>query len=79
MGLFEELLASRGLTGKTRDVFLSPDYEAKHDPFLLPDMQKAVDRLVLARERQDHITIYGDYDIDGLTATAGGCTAATLW
>ncbi|HEX6416727.1 MAG TPA: single-stranded-DNA-specific exonuclease RecJ [Candidatus Saccharimonadales bacterium] len=69
MGLFEELLASRGLTGKTRDVFLSPDYEAKHDPFLLPDMQKAVDRLVLARERQDHITIYGDYDIDGLTAT----------
>lgn len=69
MGLFEELLASRGLVGETRDVFLSPDYDMRHDPFLLPDMQKAVDRLVLARERQDHITIYGDYDIDGLTAT----------
>lgn len=69
MGLFEELLASRGLIGEARDVFLAPDYDAKHDPFLLPDMQKAVDRLVLARERQDHIMIYGDYDIDGLTAT----------
>lgn len=69
MGLFEELLASRGLIGEARDVFLSPNYEARHDPFLLPDMQKAVDRLVVARERQDHITIYGDYDIDGLTAT----------
>lgn len=32
-------------------------------------MEKAVERLVLARERQEHITIYGDYDIDGLTAT----------
>jgi single-stranded-DNA-specific exonuclease len=50
-------------------VFLSPDYDAKHDPFLLPDMHDAVDRLVLARERQEYITIYGDYDIDGLTAT----------
>jgi len=69
MGLFEDLLASRGLVGEARDVFLSPDYNARHDPFLLPDMQKAVDRLVVARERQDHIMIYGDYDIDGLTAT----------
>ena len=32
-------------------------------------MQTAVDRLAKARERQEHITIYGDYDIDGLTAT----------
>jgi single-stranded-DNA-specific exonuclease len=69
MTLFDEILKARGLEGKTRDLFLSPSYDAKHDPFLLPDMQQAVDRLVLARERQDKITIYGDYDIDGLTAT----------
>ena len=69
MTLFEQLLKARGLEGEARDLFLSPQYEAKHDPFLLPDMQAAVDRLVLARERQDRITIYGDYDIDGLTAT----------
>lgn len=49
--------------------FLSPDYSQHHDPFLLPDMDKAVERLVQARQNQDKITIYGDYDIDGLTAT----------
>jgi single-stranded-DNA-specific exonuclease len=69
MTLFERLLAARGLTGQARAAFLSPDYDAKHDPFLLPDMQAAVDRLIVAHERGERITIYGDYDIDGLTAT----------
>lgn len=69
MTLFEQLLRARGLEGEAMGSFLSPNYESRHDPFLLPDMQQAVDRLVLARERQDRITIYGDYDIDGLTAT----------
>jgi single-stranded-DNA-specific exonuclease len=69
MTLFEEILRARGLEGEAREAFLSPDYGAAHDPFLLPDMAKAVERLVGARERQEHIMIYGDYDIDGLTAT----------
>lgn len=69
MGVFEEILTARGLTGAKRDAFLNPSYDAKHDPFLLPDMQKAVDRLVAAQAQQEPITIYGDYDIDGLTAT----------
>lgn len=69
MELFEAILASRGLAGDERDAFLNPVYEMKHDPFLLPDMEKAVQRLVAAREKQQRITIYGDYDIDGLTAT----------
>jgi single-stranded-DNA-specific exonuclease len=69
MSLFDELLKARGLTGKRRDAFLNPSYDTRHDPFLLPDMQSAVDRLVVALERQENITIYGDYDIDGLTAT----------
>ncbi len=69
MSLFEEILRARGLQDATRESFLHPDYDKKHDPFLLPDMAKAVDRLVAAREKQERITIYGDYDIDGLTAT----------
>ena len=69
MSLFEDILTARGITPDTRAVFLSPDYTKKHDPFLLPDMQAAVDRLVSARDKQERITIYGDYDIDGLTAT----------
>lgn len=67
--LFDEILQARGLTGRTRDAFLNPSYDVRHDPFLLPDMGLAVERLVKAREKQEHITIYGDYDIDGLTAT----------
>jgi single-stranded-DNA-specific exonuclease len=70
MGIFEEILKKRGLdTAKKREAFLNPSYDIRHDPFLLPDMQKAVERLVLANEKREHITIYGDYDIDGLTAT----------
>jgi single-stranded-DNA-specific exonuclease len=69
MTLFEQLLIARGLTGDKKASFLSPDYDTQHDPFLLPDMQAAVERIVQAREKQERITIYGDYDIDGLTAT----------
>lgn len=69
MSLFEDILTARGLVGSAREAFLSPEYEKRHDPFLLPDMSAAVERLVLARQRQEKITIYGDYDIDGLTAT----------
>ena len=72
MTLFERILTARGLTTRAaRQVFLQPDYAAvKHDPFLLPDMEKAVVRLKQARERGEKIVIYGDYDIDGLSATA---------
>ena len=69
MTLFDQIVAARGLIGPAAAAFLSPDYTAKHDPFLLPDMDKAVERLVIARQKQEHIMIYGDYDIDGLTAT----------
>lgn len=70
MTLFERILQARGLAGADRESFLYPQYEAGHDPFLLPDMAAAVERLVKARESQEFITVYGDYDIDGLTATA---------
>lgn len=69
MDLFNRILKARGITAEKKAVFLSPQYDAKHDPFLLPDMQLVVDRLIQARAAQEKITIYGDYDIDGLTAT----------
>lgn len=72
MTLFEQILTARGLTTRAvRQAFLQPDYTAvKHDPFLLPDMKKAVARLKQARQQGEKIVIYGDYDIDGLSATA---------
>ena len=72
MTLFERILTARGLaTRSAREAFLQPDYAAvKHDPFLLPDMHKAVARLKQAQKQGEKIVIYGDYDIDGLSATA---------
>ncbi|MDO5343577.1 MAG: DHH family phosphoesterase, partial [Candidatus Saccharibacteria bacterium] len=72
MTLFEQILQARGLrTRAEREAFLTPDYAgAQHDPFLLPDMERAVARLVKARDKGEKIIIYGDYDIDGLSATA---------
>jgi single-stranded-DNA-specific exonuclease len=69
MSLFDRILKNRDITSEQKAIFLSPNYDAKHDPFLLPDMLPAVERLVEARDKQERITIYGDYDIDGLTAT----------
>jgi single-stranded-DNA-specific exonuclease len=69
--IFDELLKARGLDDETaRTAFLNPTYEAAHDPFLLPDMETAVERLVQAHDNAEYITIYGDYDVDGMTATS---------
>ncbi|MEO5949254.1 MAG: DHHA1 domain-containing protein [Candidatus Saccharimonas sp.] len=70
MTLFDQILRARGLAGSAKKAFLRPDYDAGYDPFLLPDMELAAARLVNAQIAQEHITVYGDYDIDGLTATA---------
>jgi single-stranded-DNA-specific exonuclease len=52
------------------EVFLFPVYERdQHDPFLLTDMDAAVARIMLAAERHERVVVYGDYDIDGITAT----------
>lgn len=71
MGLLEDILVARGYkSAQERERFLSPDYERdSHDPFLLPDINRAVDRLVRARAEHETVVIYGDYDIDGLTAS----------
>ncbi|MCL2280600.1 single-stranded-DNA-specific exonuclease RecJ [Candidatus Saccharibacteria bacterium] len=69
--LVAKILASRGIkTATAQRDFLDPDYDKmKHDPFRLWDMKKAVTRIKKALKNNEKITIYGDYDIDGMTAT----------
>ncbi|CAH2031659.1 single-stranded-DNA-specific exonuclease RecJ [Trichlorobacter ammonificans] len=65
------ILASRGFTTPAAaDGFLSPTLAGMTDPGRMAGMEQAVDRLLLARERQEPVCIYGDYDVDGISATA---------
>jgi single-stranded-DNA-specific exonuclease len=65
------ILARRGLDSAQMDRFLYPDYDLHlHDPYLMSDMAEAVDRIVQARAAHEKVVVYGDYDIDGITASA---------
>ncbi len=62
---------ARGLTNQEAlTAFLQKDISQLHDPYLLHDMGKAVERLRQAIERQEQILIYGDYDADGMTSAS---------
>ncbi|MBK5196455.1 MAG: DHH family phosphoesterase, partial [Proteiniphilum sp.] len=66
-----ELLVNKGIeTKENADKFLYPNLEDLHDPFLLPDMDKAIRRIEKALGNKERILIYGDYDVDGTTAVA---------
>ena len=73
--IFEQILENRGISKENREAFLNPDYDNQHDPFLLPDMEKAVERLLVAHKNQEKITVYGDYDVDGVSASTVILTA----
>ncbi len=65
------VLIGRGYTdARAVDHFLNPRLSDLCDPFLLPDMEKAVDRIRRAVESREPIVVFGDYDADGITATA---------
>lgn len=66
--LLKKLLDRRGLSDpKIAEIFLNPDYNRDiHDPYLLKDMHKAVERIVSAVENGERIVIYSDYDADGI-------------
>lgn len=66
-----ELLAARGIsTVKEAEHFFHPSLRDLHDPFLMPDMDRAVARLNRAMGSKERIMVYGDYDVDGTTAVA---------
>jgi single-stranded-DNA-specific exonuclease len=65
-----KILAARGYTPDEAAAFLAPSYdEHLHDPFLLTDMEPAVERILEAAEAGERVAVYGDYDIDGITAS----------
>ena len=67
--LLATVLVSRGIVDDEEiKVFLKPTRNDFHDPYLMPDMKKAVDRIVKAIESQEKVIIYGDYDVDGITS-----------
>lgn len=69
--LMRLLYGERSVTNNQQaQQFLQPDLQMVYSPFMLHDMQKAVDRIKLAIKRQEQITIYGDYDADGITSTS---------
>ena len=67
--LLSTILANRNIINE-KDIkqFLSPTRKDFHDPFLIHDMEKAVERIIKAIEKQEKVTIYGDYDVDGITS-----------
>lgn len=66
-----ELLVQRGITTVDEaEKFFNPSLSDLHDPFLMQDMDKAVERLNRAMGSKEKILVYGDYDVDGTTAVA---------
>lgn len=66
-----ELLAIRGIeTYDDAKLFFRPTIDRIHDPFLMKDMDQAADRLALAIRDGERVLVYGDYDVDGTTATS---------
>ncbi|MFA6476233.1 MAG: single-stranded-DNA-specific exonuclease RecJ [Candidatus Paceibacterota bacterium] len=70
--LVRKLLFYRGIeTLKEAEIYLNPDYERDlPDPFLMQDMKKGVDRLLLAIDKGERVVIFGDYDADGIPGSA---------
>jgi single-stranded-DNA-specific exonuclease len=69
--LLAQCLVNRGFSERERiSNFLQPRLKSLADPFLLPNMAGAVERLCQARDRKEPLVIFGDYDVDGVTSTA---------
>ena len=67
--ILARILVNKNLTEKKDiDLFMNPTRKDFHDPFLMPDMEIIVDRILKAIESKEKIMIYGDYDADGITS-----------
>ena len=67
--IVSQKLAEKNLSDEEINVFLNPTRKDFHHPFELPDMEKAVDRILKAMDKKEKIVVYGDYDADGITST----------
>lgn len=69
--IIAKLLAMRGITTfDDAKLFFRPNIEQLHNPFLMQDMHTAAERMALAIRKTEKVLIYGDYDVDGTTATS---------
>ena len=69
--LMAQCLVNRGVTSKAEvSEFLNPRLKLLADPYLIPNMDAAIERLWKARENNERLLIYGDYDVDGVSSTA---------
>ena len=68
--LHELMRANRQINGASEREFFDPQISDLHDPYLMPDMEKAVQRILEARKNKERIVIFGDYDVDGVSSTA---------
>lgn len=69
--LFVDLLLERGIDSCHRiAAFFAPSLSDLHDPFLMKDMERAVERLSEAIEKDERVLVYGDYDVDGTTSVS---------
>ena len=68
--LYSILLINRNIADGDTSIFFDPKISDLHNPYLLPDMEKAVNRILTAREKSERIVIFGDYDVDGVSSTA---------
>ena len=65
------LLINRGVDNvKEGNLYLKSDFSLLHDPFLMTGMDKAVERVIRAIENEESITVFCDYDVDGVTSAA---------
>ena len=67
--IVSQKLAEKNLSDEEIKVFLNPTRKDFHNPFDMPEMEKAVDRILRAMDKKEKIVIYGDYDADGITST----------
>lgn len=66
--LLATILVNRNIEENQIETYLNPNRKNFHDPFLMPDMEIAVNRILKAMGNKEKIIIYGDYDVDGITS-----------
>ena len=66
-----KVLCNRGITTKEdAETFFHPNLDDLYDPFLMLNMDKAVERIIKARDNEEAVWVHGDYDVDGTTSTS---------